>query len=99
MECKFCGKPGNKKNFIFETKHYDLFLSDNQYYLARCVIRLKRHAASLSELDKAEWLDFHELVKKVESSFKKAFDATLFNWSCNMNHSFQSKPYIPHVHF
>lgn len=79
------------KDFIFETKHWEVYLNPDQYYLGRCVLSAIRNVGTLSDLTKDEWLDFAKLVKKIESSFKKAFGATMFNWTCLMNNAFQEK--------
>ncbi|MBE2198587.1 MAG: hypothetical protein IAE79_08260 [Anaerolinea sp.] len=43
-----------------------------------------------------EWLT---VVKTLESALRKAFDATMFNWSCYMNHSYREDPPEPHIHW
>ncbi len=87
---------------LFETKFWKVILSDEQSYLGRCVILLKRDCEELSNITSEEILDFHKhIVKKLESTFKKAFNATMFNWSCLMNNAYQKeypKPYV-HWHF
>ncbi|MBS3143593.1 HIT family protein [Candidatus Woesearchaeota archaeon] len=85
---------------LFETKFWKVVLSDEQSYLGRCVILLKRDCGELSNLTSEEWLDFHEnIVKKLESTFKKVFDATMFNWTCLMNDAYQAENPKPYVHF
>ena len=85
---------------LFETKFWNVVLSDEQSYLGRCVILLKRDCGELSNLTSEEWLDFHEnIVKKLESTFKKVFDATMFNWTCLMNNAYQKENPKPYVHF
>src|SRR3990170_4537805 len=44
-------------------------------------------------------VDINENQEYLESSFKKTFDARLFNWSCLMNNAFKEKPANPHVHW
>ncbi len=96
MVCDFCSK---KKKPFFETKHWRVFLSGDQSYLGRIFIFLNRHAESISELTKEEWIDLLEMMKKFESAALKAFGARLFNWSCLMNNAFQEKNPKPHVHW
>lgn len=84
---------------IYETNYFKIFLSIKQDYLGRCVILTKRHRGDLSELNNEEWLDFAKLVKKMECALKKAFDATMYNWTCLMNNAFQKEPPVPHVHW
>ncbi|MEK6820503.1 MAG: HIT family protein, partial [Nanoarchaeota archaeon] len=99
MECDSCTSIIENKNLIFETKYWKISLADNQYYLGRCIVGLKRHASSLSGLDAEEITNFLEVVKKLEYSLKKSFNATMFNWSCLMNHVYKDKKPNPHVHF
>ena len=88
------------KFILFETKFWKVILSDEQSYLGRCIILLKRDSNELSNLTSEEWLDFHEnIVKKLEFTFKKVFDATTFNWTCLMNYAYQAKNPKPYVHW
>lgn len=88
-----------RKDFIFETKLWEVYLNPDQYYLGRSVVAAKREVPAMSDLTNEEWLDFADLVKKLESAFKKAFGATMFNWSCLMNGAYQNDPPNPHVHW
>ncbi|MDO8537514.1 MAG: HIT family protein [archaeon] len=99
MDCDSCKYANNKIDLIFETNHWRIFLASDQTYLGRSIVDCKRHASSLSDLSKDEWLDFAEVVKKFEKAIKKSFNADLFNWSSLMNHAYQQKPFNPHVHF
>lgn len=90
----------NKDELIlFETDFWTVYLSPRQSYLGRCVIDIKRPCGSLSELTSKEWLDFEIIVKKLESLFKKAFDATMFNWTCLMNNAYKKDVFNPKVHW
>ncbi len=95
-ECHIC--PINEYP-IFETDHWKIFLSFDQFYLGRCLIIAKRHVGSLGQLNREEMIDFQNVTKKLEIGLKKAFPFTLFNWGCLMNHAFKTKPYDPHVHW
>jgi len=53
----------------------------------------------LSDLAGDEWDDFSKVVKTLESTYKEALGATLFNWGCLMNDAYQNKPPNPHVHW
>jgi len=97
--CKICEGSKNSNNLAFETKLWKATLADDQYYLGRCFIDLKRHASSLSELTKEEILDFLDVVKKIESALKKSFNAEMFNWTCLMNNAYKNTPSNPHVHW
>lgn len=98
MKCLSCQNPDGK-NLIVVTEFWSVTLSSNQSYLGRSYVTLKRHCGSLSELEPNEWLDFIDLIKKLESAFKKAFDATMFNYTCLMNNAYQESPPNPHVHW
>jgi len=91
-------KPNTDDKF-FETKYWRIVLSIDQRYLGRCVVVLKRRCSTLAELKKEEWLDFAELVKRLESTLKRAFGATMFNWTCLMNDAYQKSPPNPQVHW
>jgi len=85
---------------IYETDFWKIFLLGDQYYLGRCVIILKRKEGNLSNLTSEEWMDFHKnVVKKLEKALKKAFKATMFNWTCLMNNAYKSKNPKPLVHW
>jgi|SRR3989344_3956927 len=86
-------------SFISETKHWEVYLNPDQYYLGRCVIAAKRNVGTMSDLTDDEWLDFANLAKKIESCFKKIFESTMFNWTCLMNGAYQNDPPDPHVHW
>lgn len=88
-----------EKDVIFETKHWRVILADEQTYLGRVIVYLKRPAGSLADLTQEEWSDMHFMISVVEEAIRKAFDARLFNWGCLMNHGFRIKPYTPMVHW
>lgn len=89
----------NHKDLIFETQYWKIFLMPDQAYLGRCVVVLKRQCGDLAELFAAEITDFFDIVKKLENAFKKAYGATMFNWSCLMNNAYQNTPPDPQVHW
>ncbi len=85
---------------IIETKCFKVFLNiESQYYIGRSVVVLKRECGELSLLEEEEWKDFGNVVKKFENALKKAFNATMFNWTCLMNGGYQNKPYSPQIHW
>jgi len=93
-----CEKP-KVKSLLFDSKFWFVLLADDQTYPGRSFVTLKRHCGDLAELTKDELLDFHEVLRGFEKALKKSFNATLFNWTCLMNHGFKQKPYNPHVHW
>lgn len=96
MVCEFCS---GKKKLFFETKRWSMFLSGDQTYLGRIALVLNRHANSISELTNEEWIELFEAVKRFEYASKKAFEATMLNWTCLMNNAYKEKPPTPHVHW
>ena len=96
-DCQSC--KGSPERFVFETRFWRVSLADDQAYLGRCFVDLKRHAGDLAELNSGEWADFVSLVKTLEGKCRKAFGATMFNWTCLMNNAFRKKPWNPHVHW
>ncbi len=96
--CEVCAfLPTNKT--LFETDKWAISLAADQGYLGRCYVTLKQHKSDMAELTTDEWLEFAEVVKKLEAGIRQAFGATLFNWSCLMNNAFQVSPALPHVHW
>lgn len=92
----------NEENeyLVLETAHWKTMLTaDQKTYLGRCAVWLKRSCGDLAELTSEELLDFHELVKKLEHACRKAFNATMFNWTCLMNNAYRTVPPNPQVHW
>ncbi|NCO11702.1 HIT domain-containing protein [Candidatus Pacearchaeota archaeon CG_4_9_14_0_2_um_filter_39_13] len=97
MDCEICRFKDNHQ--LLETKYWSINLSEDQYYLGRCFVTLKRHCGDLADLNEKEQKDFFKIVKKLEAAIRKAFGADLFNWGCLMNNSFEKKPWNPYVHW
>lgn len=88
------------ETIIYETDFWKVILSTDQAYLGRCIIVLKRDCEKMSNLTSDEWMDFHKnIVQKLESAFKKAFNATMFNWTCLMNNAFKDENPKPRIHW
>ncbi len=101
MACPICAWSPDERDypFLYETAHWRVVLAPNQSLLGRCVVQCKRHVPDVAEQTPAELLDWLEVVKRVEHALRTAFDATMFNWSCYMNHSYRQRPYDPHMHW
>lgn len=96
--CEICAfLPKNTP--IFETDKWTISLSSDQGYLGRCFVTLKDHKGDMAELTNEEWLEFADIVKKLERGVRESFGAVLFNWTCLMNNAFQVSPAFPHVHW
>ena len=60
---------------------------------------LNRHEEDFSGLTSDEWLEFGDLVFKLEYAIKQCFDVTMSNWGSLMNASYLEVPPDPHVHW
>ncbi|MBR0137329.1 MAG: hypothetical protein IJM15_02860 [Erysipelotrichaceae bacterium] len=97
--CKWCNLSEEEKRFqLFESKSWSVFLSDEQDYIGRCILVLKRHCHSLSELTDDEWEELHNLIYKNEECLKSVLGATLCSWSCLMNSFYKEETPDPHLH-
>jgi len=101
LECEYCKKleKYNFGDFIFKTKYWIVFLAPQQSNIGTCVVALNRHEEDLSGLKCEEWLEFGELVFKLEYAVKQCFDVTMSNWGSLMNASYLEEPPNPHVHW
>ena len=99
LTCDWCSIPENECRYqLAESGHWRVFLADEQDYVGRCVLVLRRHCESLSELTEEEWMELHRMVRLIESCVKEVFGAELCNWSCLMNSFYKSSDPNPHVH-
>lgn len=97
--CDWCNLSEEDKQFqVCESKSWSVFLSDEQDYIGRCILVLKRHCNSMSELTDDEWEELRDLVCKVEECLKAVLGATLCNWSCLMNNFYKEAAPNPHLH-
>lgn len=101
MECEYCKKLERYGfgDFILKMKYWIVFLAPQQSNIGTCVVALNRHEKDLSGLSRDEWLEFGELVCKLEYSLRKCFGVTMFNWGSLMNASYLTEPPDPHVHW
>lgn len=101
MDCPICSWSSNDQKYLYlhETKLWRVVLAPNQSLIGRSVIHLKRHAGDLVNLTRDELLEWLEIVTILERALHIAFDTTMFNWSCYMNHSYQQQPANPHIHW
>ena len=98
-QCDWCNLSEEDRRFqVYESESWSVFLSDEQDYIGRCILLLKRHCNSLSELTADEWDELHHLAVKVETCLKTALGATLCNWSCLMNSFYKQSAPDPHLH-
>ena len=97
--CEWCNLPEEDKHFqLYENKSWAVFLADEQDYIGRCILVLKRHCNSLSELTDDEWDELRDLICKVEECLRIVLGATLCNWSCLMNSFYKEQAPNAHLH-
>ncbi len=98
MKCEYC-KEGSYGELITEREYWNIFLAPSQRYLGTCVVAIKRHCSSLSELEDVEWMEFSRIVRDMEGIINKLFNPTLFNWSCFKNAAYRYDYPNPEVHW
>ncbi|MBR5949600.1 MAG: HIT family protein [Clostridia bacterium] len=97
--CDWCNLSEEDKRFrLYESESWFVFLADEQDYIGRCILVLKRHCSSLPELTNDEWAELRDLICKVEACLKAVLGATLCNWSCLMNSFYKESAPAPHLH-
>lgn len=97
--CDICTSiQANPANLLI-TRYWLVILSHDQGYLGRCYVTLRDHKGSLGQLSDAEWLDYKNIVRRLEKACMLGLGATLCNWTCLMNNAYQRKPCQPHVHW
>ena len=97
--CDWCRLSEEDQQFLlYKTESWSVFLSDEQDYLGRCILVLKRHGHSLSALTADEWDELRTLIVKMEACLKAVLGATLCNWSCLMNDFYKQPAPDPHLH-
>ncbi len=88
-----------EQNLIAETDYWYIILDPNQKNLGACLLIIKRDIKHLSELNKAEWKQFIQIVYKLEYSLKKAFQVTLFNWGSYLDSPHTILPLLYQLHW
>ena len=98
-DCEWCHLSEEDKQFqVYKSTLWSVFLSDEQDYIGRCILVLKRHCASLSELAGDEWSELRDLICRLEACLKAVLGASLCNWSCLMNSFYKESGPNPHLH-
>lgn len=100
--CEICpflvNQTADSDEVILQTDNWVVVLDKNQSYLGKSFITLRRHKATLSDLDEVEWQDLHEVMRQMEHAVKSAFGADVCNWECLMNNAIRAgQP--THVHW
>lgn len=94
--CEFMKSP---KNQILITDNWSVGIGNDQPYLGRAYATLKQHKTSIGELSNEDWMEFKDIMFKLENAYRDAFGANVLNIECSMNHAFKSEPFNPHVHW
>ncbi|MGB9936579.1 MAG: HIT family protein [Methanobacterium sp.] len=89
----------NYGDLISETEYWFILLAPDQKNIGTCVVALKREEHDLAGLENEEWLELSKIVRSLQGTIKKAFNATMFNWGCLMNSSYLKDIPDPHVHW
>ena len=63
------------------------------------MVALKRHCRDLYQVNNEEWIDFAQVVEKLEKSLTQTFQPTLYNWSCFKNSVFRDENPNPEIHW
>jgi diadenosine tetraphosphate (ap4A) hydrolase and other HIT family hydrolases-like protein len=101
-ECEICpllvGQTAADDNVILQTERWVAVLDRNQCYLGKSFITLRQHKETLSDLDEADWMELHHVIRQLEQAVKEAFGADVCNWECLMNNAVKAgQP--THVHW
>ena len=99
--CEFCLDHSDLTSpyLLVITKHWRIYLADQQNYPGRCFIPLNRHCPSIPELTEEEWIEFLEISRAIEEIWREVLHISCGNWSCLMNGAYGKKDPDPHVHF
>ena len=81
------------------TDHWVVTVAQDQGYLGRCYVTLRKHRQHLHELSVEEWNDLASVINQLENAITVSLGATLFNWACMMNNAYQVETPVPHIHW
>jgi len=83
IECGLCQRIEKYTRLdIKDYNHWGVTLFENQYYLGRNIIFLKRHAVDFfTDITEEERDEFFNITKMVRSSLKELYNPDLFNYA------------------
>ena len=82
MKCKYCNPSKEFEKWqIRKFKYWTIYLSTNQCYLGRCVVKLNRHLEDFFSINKQERAEFFKIVKELRDVIRLLFGAELFNYA------------------
>ena len=97
--CDWCNISEKEKQWLlFSTEYWDIYLANEQDYVGRSILVLKRHCGSLSELNMSEWDNLKNIIERMEFCYKEIPGAELCNWSCLMKNFYKQDIPNPHLH-
>jgi diadenosine tetraphosphate (Ap4A) HIT family hydrolase len=98
-KCIGCDWQPNQAEPIANSRYWRADLIENQAYLGRSILSLKRHVERVSDLTAEEWIELKDLINQFEMALTKVLGATSFNWTVLMNDAYKMEDPKPHVHF
>jgi ATP adenylyltransferase len=91
VNCEICPILASSSNgndvVVLETTYWRVVLDEDQRFLGKSFVTLREHKESVSELSSDEWQDLHDVMRRLETSIKRAFAPSHFNWLCLMNNA------------
>lgn len=95
-----------EQNVIFETEYWRIVLHENQSYLGRTIVCLKRPCGDIACVTQDELNEWHIIARMMQDAAHAAFgmdasnwDETSFDWALLMNHAYRDDPPTPLVHW
>lgn len=77
--CEFCHEDFSK-DAVKDYEHWQIQLFEDQYYLGRSLVKLKRHAEDLTDLTEEERKEFFEKVlPQLEKALENLFSPDFYN--------------------
>jgi len=91
--CPVCDSlaQGNLTNLIIENRHAVALASDS-FTEGHCVVDLKKHKKSVSEIDMDEYNSICEIIIKVSKALEKKYD-------CDKTYLLSIGDKVEHIHF
>jgi diadenosine tetraphosphate (Ap4A) HIT family hydrolase len=92
-KCYFCGlsEQDNLSNLVAENKHAKAIFDDGLRE-GRCIVFLKKHKKSISQLDPKEYASVSELFVKVSRALEKKYN-------CEKTYLLSIGDQVEHIHF
>lgn len=94
------------ERIIFETKYWRVVLHENQSYLGRAVVRLKRACGDITCVTMDEFDEWRIVAAMMQDAARAVFgmdapnwDESSFDWALLMNHAYRENPPTPLVHW